>query len=74
MEDQMSDGRFEYTKDKYTEKCEVCGAIYNVEVIGQNGHEETEEYKCPECNSVHTIRASRSPIVSLVSKRTDKSI
>lgn len=51
--------------------CSFCGAVFHVEVPGQKGHEESEEYYCPECGTEYRTRASNSPRVTLVSPRTD---
>ena len=60
-----------YQKDDFQKTCDCCGAVFRVEVPGQKGHEESEEYYCPECSKEFRCRASNSPWVSLVSKRTD---
>lgn len=51
--------------------CENCGAVYNVSIPKQDGHNESEEYYCPECRNKRTARACNSPQVDLVSPRTD---
>jgi hypothetical protein len=38
---------------------------------GQKGHEESEEYYCPECRKEYRMRASNSPRVTLIKPRTD---
>lgn len=60
-----------YLKDKFEKTCDYCGAKFRVEVPGQKGHEETEEYYCPECGKEYKCRASNSPTVTIISKRTD---
>ncbi|MEN8941107.1 hypothetical protein [Acinetobacter baumannii] len=60
-----------YSKDRREETCSYCGAIYIVDIPGLLGHEEREEYFCPECSHVNFARASNSPRVSLVKARTD---
>jgi hypothetical protein len=62
---------FGYLKDKLAETCDNCGAGFEVVAPGQKGHEESEEYNCPECKKTFTIRASNSPRVRLLSARTD---
>ena len=37
-----------YIKDDFIQPCDVCGAKFRVVVPGQKGHEEPEEYYCPE--------------------------
>lgn len=60
-----------YLKDEFDEACSYCGAVYHVVVPGQKGHEELEEYYCPECYTQSRVRASNSPQVTLISPRTD---
>jgi Zn finger protein HypA/HybF involved in hydrogenase expression len=60
-----------YQKDDFQENCDCCGAVFRVVIPGQKGQEESEEYCCPECHKDFKCRASNSPSVSLVSKRTD---
>ena len=60
-----------YEKRRFTETCAHCGAVYEVVVPGQKGHEEPEEYFCPEWLYMSKTRASNSPTVTLVSPRTD---
>lgn len=62
---------FGYQKSESDETCTFCGAVFHVEVPGQKGHEESEEYYCPECGTEYRTRASNSPRVTLVSPRTD---
>ncbi len=52
--------------------CDTCGAVFRVDVPRQAGHEESEEYYCPECNREYRVRASNSPTVTLITPRTDK--
>lgn len=60
-----------YEKDNFEQTCDCCGAKFNVSVPGQKGHEESEEYYCPECRKEFRCRASNSPRVTLISNRTD---
>ena len=60
-----------YIKDDFIQPCDVCGAKFRVVVPGQKGHEEPEEYYCPECGKEYYVRASNTPSVTLISKRTD---
>ena len=62
---------FGYLKDEFDETCGYCGCVFHVVVPGQKGHEESEEYYCPECSTEYRCRASNSPSVTLVSPRTD---
>lgn len=56
------------------EKCDYCGAKFSFSYQTQAGHNEREEYDCPECEKEFIVRASM-PImqenVKLVSTRTD---
>jgi uncharacterized Zn-finger protein len=60
-----------YLKDERDQTCTYCGAVFHVVVPGQKGHEESEEYYCPECMTEYRTRASNSPQVTLVTPRTD---
>lgn len=60
-----------YEKDRFEQTCGKCGAVFEVIVPGQKGHEEREEYFCPECLCMYTRRASNTPSVTLISPRTD---
>lgn len=60
-----------YQKDKSEETCNNCGARFEVVVTGQKGHEQSENYRCPECTKEFTVRASLPPTVRLIAPRTD---
>jgi hypothetical protein len=60
-----------YEKDNFEQTCSHCGALFKVVVPGQKGHEESEEYFCPECLCMYKTRASNTPSVTLISPRTD---
>jgi len=60
-----------YQKDEFEQECNTCGAKFKVNVPGQIGHEESEEYFCPECLCMYKTRASNTPTVTLISGRTD---
>ena len=60
-----------YEKSRFDKTCEKCGAKFEVIVPGMKGYEESEEYFCPECLRMYKTRASNSPTVNLISKRTD---
>jgi rubredoxin len=62
---------YSYSRGDSKETCGNCGAVYRLEVPGQKGFEESEEYYCPECRAEYRVRASMSPKVTLISKRTD---
>lgn len=52
--------------------CDNCGAELKVQITRQKGHNEMEEYYCPECDKEHKKRASM-PIrnVNVIKSRTD---
>lgn len=60
-----------YQEDDFEQTCDSCGATFKVIVPSQKELNEPEEYYCPECHKEFKCRASNSPRVSLVSKRTD---
>lgn len=60
-----------YSGGDFEKKCDYCGCTYRVQVTLQDGHNESEEYWCPECNKESKIRASITPNVTLISPRTD---
>ena len=60
-----------YEKARFEKTCNNCGAVFEVIVPGLKGHEESEEYFCPECLCMYNVRASNSPEVRLISGRTD---
>ena len=62
---------FGYSKGTFEQTCDYCGCVFRVDVPGQKGHEEPEEYYCPECKKEYKTRASNSPRSSLLKKRTD---
>ena len=62
---------FSYEKGNQEQTCDYCGCVFQVIALGQKGHEESEEYYCPECNKEYKTRASNSPRVSLIKPRTD---
>ena len=63
------------TTEGHSHTCDNCGAEISVSVAKQSGHNEREEYYCPECNKRFTTRASL-PImqgnVKLIKPRTDE--
>lgn len=60
--------------DEEIETCDYCGAKYSLIVPTQAGHNEREDYYCPECQKRHYVRASL-PImmnnIRLIKPRTD---
>lgn len=61
---------YAYQKSDDEQTCS-CGCVFRVEVPGQEGNEEPEEYYCPECHQEYKIRASNSPTITMISPRTD---
>lgn len=48
-------------------ECPKCGALNRVEVVKQDGHNESEEYYCAGCrHEIGRARASLPPTTSLV--------
>lgn len=62
---------FGYEKARLNQTCDYYGATFEVIVPGQKGHEEPEEYFCPECHKEFKCIASNSPNVIPRSPRTD---
>lgn len=69
----MSDwsARNAYPGRSFEETCPYCGCVYRVETLLQDGHNDSEEYWCPECSYEKTIRACITPTVTKISGRTD---
>lgn len=69
----MSDwtARNPYPDRQYQETCDYCGCIFEVETQKQDGHNEHEEYFCPECGKEYGEWACITPRVTLISRRTD---
>lgn len=45
------------------EHCCECGCVFEVIVLEQEGHNEMEEYYCPDCHKEYKVRASFTPQV-----------
>lgn len=60
-----------YSGMSFKETCPYCGCVYKVETQLQDGHNDREEYWCPECSYEKTIRACITPTVTKISGRTD---
>jgi len=61
----------EYKNSDVVETCSYCGCVFRVVSYKQDGHNDSEEYYCPECHKEFGIWASSSPEVTLISRRTD---
>ncbi len=51
--------------------CDFCGCTFKVLSFLQDGHNESEEYYCPDCEKEFRVRANNSPEVTKISSRTD---
>lgn len=60
-----------YNDKDFEETCDYCGCLFRLQTQLQDGHNEPEEYYCPECNKEYRIRACITPTVTLISVRTD---
>ncbi|MFQ5935441.1 MAG: hypothetical protein ACE5LB_03425 [Acidiferrobacterales bacterium] len=60
-----------YLRGTFQQTCGFCGCVFRVEVPGQIGNEGPATYRCPECHKPFPVRASGSPAITLISKRTD---
>jgi hypothetical protein len=60
----MSDwaARNSYLDDEDEIRCK-CGCLFRVSIIKQAGHNEREEYYCPDCNEEYSAMASLPPRV-----------
>ena len=52
----------------FTEQCSKCGSLYSVVAPYEPGHNESEGYNCPVCNTERHVRASLPPSVNLIAK------
>ena len=53
------------------QKCSYCGCKFKVNIPLSDGHNEREEYSCPECGKEYRARACMTPRVTLLTPRTD---
>lgn len=60
-----------YLRGTFQQTCGYCGCVFLVAVPGQIGSEGPETYRCPECHKGFPVRASGTPTITLISKRTD---
>lgn len=60
-----------YSDKDWVETCDYCGCVFRMQSQLQDGHNESEEYYCPECGKEYRIRACITPTVTLISERTD---
>lgn len=62
------------TTDRENYICDNCGSEFSVSYCRQPGHNEREDFNCPECNKRFYVRASL-PIMShnirITKSRTD---
>jgi hypothetical protein len=55
----------------FIQSCAYCGARFQVLVSRQPGHDEEEDYGCPECSKGYTVAAALPPLVRLLAPRSD---
>lgn len=69
----MSDwtARNPYLGSDDQETCNFCGCVFRVVVSLQDGHNESEEYYCPDCHKEYRTWACNTPRVSKISDRKD---
>lgn len=60
-----------YLGSDHQETCDFCGCKFRVQVELQDGHNESEEYYCPDCHKEYRTRACITPRVTKMSGRTD---
>lgn len=60
-----------YLRGTFQQTCGYCGCVFLVAVPGQIGSEGPQIYRCPECHKGFPVRASGTPTITLISKRTD---
>jgi hypothetical protein len=60
--------RNSYLDNESEVQCE-CGCLFKVSVAKQDGHNEREEYYCPDCNQEYSEMASLPPIVIKLSSK-----
>jgi len=46
------------SSENHSHNCDYCGAEIGVTITKQTGHNEREEYNCPECTKTYSVRAS----------------
>lgn len=61
----------QYLSYEGEETCDNCGCIFRVRAYQQAGHNDTEEYQCPDCRKIFRLRACNTPEVHKISDRTD---
>lgn len=60
-----------YVDREEIEICDYCGCEFKIIILKQDGHNDTEEYQCPECRKIYKAKACITPDVSLKKKRND---
>ena len=46
------------TSEERSHACDNCGTEPSITYARQAGHNESEEYFCPECNKMYPVRSS----------------
>lgn len=54
------------------EICENCGCKFHIKVFKQAGHNEREEYRCPDCGKAYFIRACNTPEIHKICSKDQK--
>jgi hypothetical protein len=65
--------RNSYLDNEDEMRCE-CGCLFKVIIFKQDGHNEREEYYCPDCNKEYSAMASLPPRVIKLSSENPSSI
>lgn len=52
-----------YLESDHIEECSNCGCKFRVKIYKQAGHNDTEEYYCPNCRKEFKVRACNTPEV-----------
>ena len=61
----------QYLDYEEIETCDNCGCKFKVKAYKQAGHNDMEEYHCPDCRKIFRRRACNTPEVQKISDRTD---
>lgn len=68
MYDWLGSNRYEDRSKSGKKICPKCGCTMEVVVMVQDGHNENEEYCCPNpsCDEKFSVRACNAPYVRLI--------
>ena len=56
----------QYLDREETIKCDCCGCEFKIKVYKQKGHDDYEEYYCPNCHKKYRTRACITPEIQRV--------